>query len=162
MFSKNTVLQLPKSICVLTTHQKHLCCHTYLTTTKKNNKNPNCKNPQNLTSYVWDVERSVPRDPFLCCLLSAMVQSVSVRTWHHIQKRNYPLLDLLLDPLTHPQVGGETPLAEVPYCLPLDKTSGVPAFNTLLLLVLSTIWCRGVCSCISGKRLMSLKRGPGK
>lgn len=40
------MLQLPKSICVLTTHQKHLCCHTYLTTTKKNNKTPNCKNPQ--------------------------------------------------------------------------------------------------------------------
>lgn len=27
----------------------------------------------------------------------------SVRTWHHIQKRSCPLLDLLLDPLSHPQ-----------------------------------------------------------
>lgn len=81
-------------------------------------------------SYVWDEERSVLWDPFLCCLLSAMVRR-SVRTWHHIQKEIVLFSISFWIPFPTPQSVGKRPLRKlkVPDCLALAKTSGIPAFR---------------------------------
>ena len=115
---KNTVLRLPKSIWVLTTYQKHLCCHHFTTTTGKKKKLSTLQqSTENVSSYVWDEERSALPDPFLCCLFSAMVcEKSSVRTWHHIQKEN---LSLLKSPSPTPS-RWETPL-KVPGRLALGE-----------------------------------------
>lgn len=121
-------LQLPKSICVLTTHQKHLCSHTYLTTTEKNNRNPYCENAQksDILRVRWGAICTLRSFSLLLVFRHCPKECENLASH---PKRNYPLLDLRLDLLVHPQIGGETPLAEVPYCLPLDKTSKSSSFQ---------------------------------
>lgn len=95
---------------------------------------------KNLTSYVWDEERSVLWDPFLCRLFSAMVQR-SVRTWNHIQKE---IILFVWIPLSTLKSVGKRPLRKCPIACHWTKLQGVPAFNSLLLLALSPTRCWGV------------------
>lgn len=126
--------QLPYSISVCTTHQKHNCCHKFVPTTAKTTKAQRGSriHRRKLNSYVWDEARSEPRDPFLCCLFSDMIlKECENLAWHAKRKLSSFGAPFGFPLDAQPQGCRGTPLAEaeMPNSLVVAESTGVQTFR---------------------------------
>lgn len=127
--------QAAGSICVLTTHQKHFCCHNF---PDNHRRNKAARNPQRIRHLTceWRSFRHFGIPSF--CFPPWLVRE-SVRTWHDIQKRSCPLFGSPFGSLfPPPQSAEERPSRKltVPQRRALARNSQAPASFLLLFLLL--------------------------